>query len=101
MQIERQADGKWLVTSAFAINETDASDAGDSKSQVEGIFELSNSYRGCPHCAARSFWLCGSCGHIACWDEKASVVECPWCGISGELSPTTITSLKSSTGLFR
>ena len=46
---------------------------------IKGSFIFDEEYPGCPHCGAQSFFTCGKCGKITCWDGS-DTATCAWCG---------------------
>ncbi|WP_455543771.1 TerY-C metal binding domain-containing protein [Intestinibacter sp.] len=76
-----QKDGpNWILTWAFEIDERIAEKEGfQSESTISGSFKFDDEYPGCPHCGANSFFTCGKCGKVTCWDGSPTVT-CGWCG---------------------
>jgi len=95
IRFERRGEDQWQATWSFAIKETIAKREGYAKTQMTGSFSVAESFPGCPHCSAPSFYRCG-CGKLACWNGESRTVTCPWCGQTGELSGA-ITSLDGGT----
>lgn len=54
--------------------------AGGPGTTISGPFEFAAGYAGCPQCGDGSFFHCGECDGLLCWDGKTDPVECPWCG---------------------
>ena len=50
-----------------------------SESTIKGSFIFDEEYPGCPHCGAQSFFTCGKCGKITCWDGS-DTATCALCG---------------------
>lgn len=51
---------------------------------MQGTIGIDPAYKGCPFCHARSFYTCGTCGRLVCWDNRLEVV-CPWCSAAAEV----------------
>ncbi len=51
---------------------------------MQGAIGSDPAYKGCPFCHARSFYTCGTCGRLVCWDNRIEVV-CPWCSAAAEV----------------
>lgn len=86
LRFERRSDIQWLATWAFPVRIGLAEREGYDRSQISGAIQTASTYPGCPHCGNRSFFRCGACGKVACWDGESRSVTCPWCGNGGELS---------------
>ena len=86
MRMERQSQSTWIATWAFPIREAIAKREGYDRVQLNGSFQTGKEFPGCPHCEAKGFFRCGSCGAIACWDAESIGVTCPTCHTAGELS---------------
>ena len=70
----------WRMTWAFKIDERIAQkEKFSSESTIKGSFIFDEEYPGCPHCGAQSFFTCGKCGKITCWDG-CDTATCAWCG---------------------
>jgi len=76
----------WLFTWTFKINEKVMRKEGYEKTRIGGAIDLTQDYPGCPHCNAMSFFQCGACNKISCYDHKNEIVKCHWCGNSSTLS---------------
>lgn len=97
MRLERQGDRQWMATWAFPLQERTATREHYDQTRIEGSFAILPTYPGCPHCQSRSFFRCGSCQRVSCWDGERRSVTCPWCSVSGELSSGAIQSLEAGT----
>jgi hypothetical protein len=84
IRFEERQNSAWTGTWAFAIQEESARKEGYTSDRIQGTFDLKN-YPGCPHCGARNFYVCSSCGKLVCLAEIVSHVTCSWCGRSGKL----------------
>lgn len=66
----------WEVAWAFPLKEgADKREKGYAVS-VKGNFEISTDYPHCPHCGNPTFFMCGTCGKLTCWDGKTKRVVC-------------------------
>lgn len=72
----RDEDGTWTAVSADR-RQGDGSDSGGT--QVQGPFDVSHEYDGCPDCGRESFFHCADCDSVSCWDGETVAVTCPWC----------------------
>lgn len=82
----KKLEAEW----AFPLKEGAEKREQGFSSSVSGRFEISSEYPGCPHCENTTFFMCGKCKKLACWDGKNSHVICPHCGFEGDLdSPIT------------
>lgn len=69
----------WYRTWAFTIKEKLAEQEGFDKTAINGSFEETDEYPGCPYCGGSRFVVCGTCNKISCYHgEKVSI--CAWCG---------------------
>lgn len=82
-----------LVGASFARRPT--SSPGFPGEEVQGSFELSSDYQGCPGCHADGFVRCGRCAELGCYDTSWPQFQCASCGNSGEVSGT-IANLRTS-----
>jgi hypothetical protein len=80
IRFEEKLAGEWIGDWAFSIKETAAQREGYDRNSIIGQFGFDEKYPGCPVCEVRSIVKCGSCGKVACWDEKRTTHLCPWCG---------------------
>ena len=76
---------RWVADWAFEIEKETGGKEGYDKSEIWGLFTISATYPGCPHCHGRSFFRC-RCGKVACWDCESQIVTCPYCGMTDRLS---------------
>lgn len=91
----RQRGREWVYENATAIPERKV--GGGDFVNLSGTFVKGPAYPGCPHCSARSFFMCGSCQRLTCWDQRTQTVTCSWCGKSGRLEGT-ITAISGRAG---
>ena len=95
IRFERRTRDQWMATWSFAIKEPVAQREGYETAHMVGRFGLEDSFPGCPHCAARTFFRC-DCGKLGCWNGESRSVTCPWCGQKRELRGE-VTSLTGGT----
>jgi hypothetical protein len=79
----RQQETRWVYENATAIPE--AKVGGGDEVRLDGKLQEGPSYPGCPHCKARSFFLCYTCNKLTCWMGEQRRVTCSWCGVSAAL----------------
>lgn len=70
---------------AFKIKKDIAKREHFDKTSVDGNIDLDIDFCGCPYCGATSFYFCGKCGKMVCYDGKTEIVTCPNCGTTSEL----------------
>jgi hypothetical protein len=87
IRLESRSAGTWSATWAFAIKAERAKREGYGSTVVKGAFDLPEEYPGCPHCHAKSLFVC-SCGQVACWSGSGSAVMCPACHKRGNVEGT-------------
>ena len=78
---------------AFKIDREKAHKERFDSRHVRGTINYDKNFPGCPHCQARDFYICGSCGSIVCWHGQKHVT-CPSCGNKGEIKMVESISLK-------
>lgn len=84
----------WITTWAFEIDEEIAQKEGfESDTSLSGSFRIIEEYPGCPHCGARSYFVCGKCGKITCWDGSPTS-QCAWCGDNARIEVSDNLELK-------
>lgn len=76
----------WVFTWSFKLSDKAAKNEGFDKTSVSGAIGISEEYPGCPHCEAMSFYQCGNCNNIICYNNEDMKVTCPVCGAQGELT---------------
>ena len=74
----------WFRTWSFKISEQSAKNEGYIDEKIQGSFEATSEYPGCPYCKTYGFVLCGVCGKLSCWSPGTGIFSCSWCGNSGE-----------------
>jgi hypothetical protein len=82
---ERRPDSSWLATRVIPLKEQATSREGYGTTEVTGTMSISAAYPGCPACESKSFFECGRCNRVNCWDGASKAVNCAWCGNSGAI----------------
>jgi hypothetical protein len=95
IRLEEKSRRHWVADWAFKIKESIASKEGYDKSRVDGQFEFSHDFPGCPHCESKSFVLC-DCQNLLCYEASSRRFKCPKCGIIGTVGNDVVTSLTAS-----
>jgi hypothetical protein len=70
---------------AFKISASSAKREGFESNKVNGNIFNANTYPGCPHCGATSWFQCGNCKRFVCMRPDQKIVKCPVCGNEGEV----------------
>lgn len=86
MRVEERTAGQWLADWAFTISEAVAGRERYGQAEVHGRFGIDAAFPGCPYCHSRSFFKCGVCYKLTCWDTVSTQAECAWCNHSNLLS---------------
>lgn len=60
---------------------------------LTGSFHQGPDYPGCPYCRGSSFWRCGICMQLNCWDRMTSYVTCVWCTTAAPMGSGPLSSL--------
>lgn len=68
-----------------------------ARQQLDGAFNTSQRYQGCPGCRANSYVRCRQCSELGCWDTSWPLFHCAVCGNSGEVGGA-IDSVRTSSG---
>jgi hypothetical protein len=95
IRLEEKAPKHWVADWAFKVKESVASKEGYDKTSVDGQFELSCDFPGCPFCASQSFVLC-DCKKLLCHESGVRRFKCPKCGIDGTVGNDSVKSLSGS-----
>lgn len=95
MRAEESSKSKWKINWAFAITEKRAQSEKYNSSQISGSFDLVDKFPGCPYCGNMSFFSCGTCGKLTCWNGVTKTVKCAHCG---KVSYIEVTISELSTG---
>jgi hypothetical protein len=93
VRLERMSADRWEATWSFPIKDGVAKREGYAEATIEGHFDFSTKYPGCPFCQAGGLFQC-DCEKLGCWDGSTERVVCPTCNkkitLGGE-----VTSLKA------
>lgn len=90
-------DGCYAFVWAFKIKQEQAKREGYDQTHVRGAVTFDEHFNGCPHCGAKNFYVCSSCGRVICYHGQ-EFVTCPNCGSSSMLQ--TADSVDLSGGGF-
>ena len=88
MRTEETGYRQWMVNWAFPISDKRVKSEKYDLNRIEGSFSLASEYPGCPYCGNRSFFSCGKCGKLTCWDSNTVEVTCSYCGVIDKISGT-------------
>lgn len=77
-------EGYCVFNWAFKIKPGQGAREGYDKTHVKGGVMYSPEFNGCPHCGAKSFYICTHCGKVVCFHQQ-EYVKCPNCGKAGTL----------------
>lgn len=91
MRAEEALKNKWKINWAFAITAKRAQSEKYNSSQINGSFDLADEFPGCPFCGNMSFFSCGTCGKLTCWDGVTKTVKCAHCGKVSDIEGTIAT----------
>ena len=81
----QKLNNDWIRTWAFPIRESDASEEGFDQIQLNGTFNETEDYPGCPYCEGKGFIVCGKCKKISCYHGE-EISQCQWCGNSSRVT---------------
>jgi hypothetical protein len=95
IRLEEKSCKHWVADWAFKVKESVASKEGYDKSRVDGKFEFSVEFPGCPYCESKSFVLC-DCQNLLCYEANSRRFNCPKCGVAGTVGNDAVTSLFAS-----
>ena len=95
IRLEEKSRNHWVADWAFKIKDSVASREGYDKTRVDGQFEFSQKFPGCPYCESHSFVLC-ECQSLLCYESNVRRFSCPKCGLVGTVGDETVTSLTAS-----
>ena len=79
-----------------AVPTASALTGSSSDTAINAIPTQGRSYPGCPHCKAKSYFVCYTCNGITCWDGSADRVRCTACGIDVTLGAAQPVNLRRS-----
>ena len=91
--VDKIRDGQYKFVWAFKIDQDNAHREGYDSKTVRGGITLDKEYPGCPHCGAKDFYTCGSCGAVVCYRGEEAVT-CPKCGFQGEIRKVDAVDLR-------
>lgn len=77
--VDPKGRNRFSLVWAFPINQHQAHKEGFDTKHVHGSITFDENYNGCPHCGEKNFFVCGSCGTLACYSGQSSRVRCPHC----------------------
>lgn len=77
----------WHVTRGSVTSGGTLPPTGNETIALEGGIFVESTFA-CPHCQSASFFRCGTCGQVNCWDTRVHQVTCAACHVSGELGGT-------------
>lgn len=83
IRVEDTGKNQWDCDWAFPVDEARAKREGYDRVQIKGTFSISPKYPGCPSCGNKSFFKCGKCSKLTCWDSNKKQITCAWCGTQG------------------
>jgi hypothetical protein len=95
IRLEEKSRKYWIADWAFKVKESVASKEGYEAASVDGHFEFSHEFPGCPYCQSVNFVLC-DCKKLLCYDSSSPYFECPKCGLNGIVGSDVVTSLSAS-----
>ena len=95
LRLEEKSRNHWVADWAFKINASIASKEGYDKTRIDGHFEFSHDFPGCPYCESHGFVLC-DCQNVLCYEASARKFKCPKCGQEGMVGTAAVTSLSAS-----
>ena len=98
IRFERQPDSSWFATKTSSLQEQATAREGYGATNIDGAMYIAADYTGCPACKAQSYFKCGQCGRVNCWDSMMKVVTCGWCGGSCTIEGS-IKDLKAASDL--
>lgn len=78
LRTEEKQPKKWDVNWAFPISEKRAQSEKYERNKIQGEFNFTDEYPGCPYCRNNNCFSCGSCGKLTCWGG-AQIVTCAHC----------------------
>lgn len=87
VRIQKMDTGDWHRTWAFKLNEKLAKREGYEMQSISGSLKETENFPGCPYCGSHSFYQCGTCHKIVCWNGKDMRVTCPWCNVTADMGP--------------
>ena len=97
IRFEEISPKNWNANWTFKVSESSAKKEKYESEKIAGSFWLDAKYPGCPYCGGKSFYVCGQCGRLNCWDLETKSVTCAECSYTGEIGGS-ITELKIERG---
>lgn len=91
--VDKVSNGDWKLVWPFKIDRDKAKREGFTEKQISGQITLDPDYPGCPYCGSKEFYVCNSCGNVACYHGK-EYVTCPHCGNKGQIISVEKVNLK-------
>ncbi len=86
MRVEKQSPRQWIVTWAFPVQESGLGDGSSDTGRVDGAIDFMPEIPSCIHCGSKSYFECGDCHKLTCWNGVAQSVTCAWCNTTDRLS---------------
>ena len=87
LRAEEKQNKQWDVDWAFQISEKRAHSENYVSNKIQGSFNFTDKYPGCPYCGNSGIFSCGTCGKITCWDGSQTVT-CSHCGTVSNIEGT-------------
>ena len=94
--VDKVSNGRYKFVWSFKINAVKAHREGYDTTHVSGDVIEDANYRGCPYCGTKQWYICTNCDTIVCHHGQ-SLVECPKCGMRGELTSVKEIDIKGGT----
>lgn len=88
IRLEEHSKKEWHATWSFIINEASAKREKYDQTIIKGNFYTNEKYPGCPLCKSKSFWQCGACRKMNCYNGESTFNKCAWCKETGEIKGT-------------
>ena len=88
IRAEEKQGNRWDVNWAFPLSENRAKAENYVATKINGSFNFTEKYPGCPHCGNTGIFKCNGCGAVTCWDCESNHVVCSGCGSTLTLSGT-------------
>lgn len=89
MRTEEIRSKTWTINWAFPVSDRRARAEKYDSTTITGSFSLAQEFPGCPYCGNDSFFSCGACGKLTCWNAIDEQVKCSNCNatitLSGEI----------------
>lgn len=85
IRFDKEKNNVWKAAWAFPLKEGAEKREKGFSVTIKGKFTIGTEYPGCPYCKNPSYYLCGNCKKLICYDTKIIHVTCPQCGYEGDL----------------